>query len=174
MCGEHISVSGFAPAVMGSSPHVRGALRILRNTGLTLGIIPACAGSTSRTFDVEYLDGDHPRMCGEHDAIAYLTMALAGSSPHVRGAPIAVPRTHARCGIIPACAGSTSSCMDCIRSIRDHPRMCGEHCRGVLHGRPSKGSSPHVRGALHFDRPVADRAGIIPACAGSTSFPLSR
>ena len=50
----------------------------------------------------------------------------------------------------------------------DHPRIRGEHCSGAPIIRPSRGSSPHTRGA-----PVGLVAGdggvrIIPAYAGST------
>ena len=46
--------------------------------------------------------------------------------------------------------------------------MCGEHacCRRLC--RLSRGSSPHVRGALARFSYTVDRTGIIPACAGST------
>ena len=57
-------------------------------------------------------------------------------------------------------------------SLRDHPRMCGEHSHGGPGNGPNLGSSPHVRGALvfHVQRLIA--FGIIPACAGST-YPSS-
>ena len=57
--------------------------------------------------------------------------------------------------------------MFCKRN-RDHPRMCGEHqVRDTLYG-TTQGSSPHVRGARGIDGGGRRRAGIIPACAGST------
>ena len=48
--------------------------------------------------------------------------------------------------------------------------MCGEHLSESHKGKPSPGSSPHVRGARV--RVFADGldGGIIPACAGSTCF----
>ena len=140
------------------------------DSGSEIGIIPACAGSTS-----------DDREC---------TYSYSGSSPHARGAPL--PRSHtctsaldhprmrgehwcryvvlvAPPGIIPACAGSTqyytaqrftrsgssphargarsTRASSCTRS-RDHPRMRGEHKSHLL---------------------LLDvRHGIIPACAGST------
>ena len=47
MCGEHITPNPFANAVLGSSPHVRGALIQGIVLHCPLGIIPACAGSTA-------------------------------------------------------------------------------------------------------------------------------
>ena len=45
--GEHISCSRFVPAIMGSSPHTRGARAGSSCASLTRRIIPAYAGSTA-------------------------------------------------------------------------------------------------------------------------------
>ena len=93
---------------------------------------------------------DHPRMCGEHWNQSRWKMPFLGSSPHVRGAPAVDDR-------------KTSP-------DRDHPRMCGEHRHPLFVTEADMGSSPHVRGAhLAGEHSVLD-SGIIPACAGSTSF----
>ena len=148
MCGEHAMKTQSGTWKPGSSPHVRGAPQgqAYRRTGF--GIIPACAGSTICKETVRIWRRDHPRMCGEHAGVFGHLFAFPGSSPHVRGAPRGIRRQPRAVGIIPACAGSTSPLALKSGRARDHPRMCGEHCRGVVHGRPSKGSSPHVRGAL--------------------------
>ena len=66
MCGEHKPSRMSMGVASGSSPHVRGTLRIELTSSLTTGIIPACAGNTHRhPHDDPYLR-DHPRMCGEH------------------------------------------------------------------------------------------------------------
>ena len=49
MCGEHNRGSSFGQSHKGSSPHVRGARQSRSLINLSLGIIPACAGSTSET-----------------------------------------------------------------------------------------------------------------------------
>ena len=46
--------------------------------------------------------------------------------------------------------------------------MCGEHIRDCASSLVRLGSSPHVRGALLQRQRHRIRAGIIPACAGST------
>ena len=46
MCGEHLSATTLRHVKEGSSPHVRGALDLVRMPLRGLGIIPACAGST--------------------------------------------------------------------------------------------------------------------------------
>ena len=51
----------------------------------------------------------------------------AGSSPHTRGAPLAL-RDQVRAGrIIPAYAGSTLYGMSILVHLSDHPRIRGEH-----------------------------------------------
>ena len=86
MCGEHKMASLPKGAVLGSSPHVRGARGARSDTVLQLGIIPACAGSTMVASHSGFGSGDHPRMCGEHPKITASALGSPGSSPHVRGA----------------------------------------------------------------------------------------
>ena len=46
MCGEHLLVALLLSLLVGSSPHVRGALVDSEKVDDEAGIIPACAGST--------------------------------------------------------------------------------------------------------------------------------
>ena len=91
----------------GSSPHTRGAPKPRVGIEVAYGIIPAYAGST----EANSLDGqtmaDHPRIRGEHQAMATSTTTTNGSSPHTRGARADEPRHRRRKRIIPAYAGST-------------------------------------------------------------------
>ena len=77
-------------------------------------------------------------------------------------------RIWSRYGIIPACAGNTSTC--CCKSERtwDHPRMRGEHSSIVNSTYSGMGSSPHARGTPVLAWRESRDAGIIPACAGNT------
>ena len=169
MRGEH-SQQVFCPSPLrGSSPHARGARAAGTAGEVQVGIIPACAGSTSSAILISFSSRDHPRMRGEH-ALSLLGLPhIAGSSPHARGAPIPEGESFLLCGIIPACAGSTwcYQC-DCAKS-GDHPRMRGEHVGRMNDLMQTQGSSPHARGAPRRCRGRPRRAGIIPACAGSTS-----
>ena len=168
MCGEH-ELGDFAAFLdQGSSPHVRGARRRQQDHPGSQGIIPACAGSTSRPPDLHTVPRDHPRMCGEHPLVTSSASPSAGSSPHVRGARFIKSATQDAVGIIPACAGSTVEQLFLTTVIGDHPRMCGEHRTGRPYFAIVQGSSPHVRGALLHLRVDARDRGIIPACAGST------
>ena len=133
------------------------------------GIIPAYAGNTMDYINTTTINGDHPRVCGEHSRTCRGLLVCSGSSPRMRG-------THTyrleRCrilGIIPAYAGNTRTVLSRFRRIWDHPRVCGEHtcCRAV--NMLCEGSSPRMRGT-HIVRIVGDaNLGIIPAYAGNTS-----
>ena len=168
MCGEHISTVGCHDVKAGSSPHVRGARGLLLPRGIVLGIIPACAGSTSYLAAIFHLPRDHPRMCGEHRNIIACICVSLGSSPHVRGAQKHCRHRRGVPGIIPACAGSTSTPTTRNPTQWDHPRMCGEHGAIAQQAQGQQGSSPHVRGAHLAAHNFAKTDGIIPACAGST------
>ena len=93
---------------------------------------------------------DHPRIRGEHDQTDHDTDLD--------------PR------IIPAYAGSTSSCHPYTCAPADHPRIRGEH--GLLgHAHLSaQGSSPHTRGAQRQLCQLECVLRIIPAYAGSTGL----
>ena len=92
----------------------------------------------------------------------------------MRGAHSTVLDAVALEGIIPAYAGSTEHPHGCLREVRDHPRVCGEHAAIVLASLPSSGSSPRMRGAPQPQYQLPWSAGIIPAYAGSTTrHPLS-
>ena len=107
-------------------------------------------------------------MCGEHRNIIACICVSLGSSPHVRGAQKHCRHRRGVPGIIPACAGSTSTPTTRNPTQWDHPRMCGEHRSGFNALFFLTGSSPHVRGARK-DSPLRRcHSGIIPACAGST------
>ena len=168
MCGEHQNASRLSHGPLGSSPHVRGALRPSATIGLGCGIIPACAGSTLFCHRFFGRFRDHPRMCGEHLPESAICGHSRGSSPHVRGAQNLLPIMQDLDGIIPACAGSTTGVAASAKVTRDHPRMCGEHGRLATMPCRSPGSSPHVRGARAGRLCGVPRSGIIPACAGST------
>ena len=127
MCGEHLAHMVCVLSDLGSSPHVRGALLQRQWLDIRAGIIPACAGSTHMDNDLNNMGRDHPRMCGEHGTKCWRRRTAQGSSPHVRGARALLTFVAISTGIIPACAGSTSSISSLTCGSRDHPRMCGEH-----------------------------------------------
>ena len=132
-------------------------------------IIPAYAGNTRTPTEPATSSRDHPRVCGEHavreDEIAF----RRGSSPRMRGTPVASVTIRSMAGIIPAYAGNTHVWPTRPASDRDHPRVCGEHSALCISSSISWGSSPRMRGTqclMHF---VLHLLGIIPAYAGNTT-----
>ena len=105
--GEHILGALALATCWGSSPRARGAHRVSLLGTPSLGIIPACAGSTRIGPQRAGRPGDHPRVRGEHIPGHCLS-----------------PRPD---WIIPACAGSTHPYRARSRVRRDHPRVRGEH-----------------------------------------------
>ena len=168
MRGEHYQPAGIVHADEGSSPHARGA-RALRSGGAGVTrLIPACAGSTRARSQHGRRRTAHPRMRGEHHRRADRTFGAGGSSPHARGARWDRRPRRAAQGLIPACAGSTSSGRAGRSAARAHPRMRGEHATIAAGTVIVRGSSPHARGAPRGVLPGGARRGLIPACAGST------
>ena len=152
---------------------MRGAPRGLVVLGRHLGIIPACAGSTTRASSCGSRYRDHPRLCGEHRRSSDTARDPAGSSPLVRGALQQLVDGREARRIIPACAGSTSSHSTPSVRWQDYPRLCGEHLSHEYTGLAWLGSSPLVRGALTTGINSTGVVGIIPACAGSTRVPTT-
>ena len=146
--GEHDVFKRVRDGQVGSSPHTRGALLLVRLSGKPTRIIPAYAGSTIST-------SPGPTV-------------TVGSSPHTRGALRRVLPLVLATGIIPAYAGSTRSGTWRTGSAWDHPRIRGEHWPMVAMSRLDVGSSPHTRGAPRCFRLCKLDEGIIPAYAGST------
>ena len=167
--GEHALRATETGPLLGSSPHTRGALRVLDGLAFEQGIIPAYAGSTTTKLPRECMRSDHPRIRGEHSASWLAAVPPFGSSPHTRGAPSLPRGISIRRRIIPAYAGSTGVVLLRVASLSDHPRIRGEHSVPLAPPRALPGSSPHTRGAPSVFPPLSRAWRIIPAYAGSTS-----
>ena len=131
------------------------------------GIIPARAGSRTRTATPSCPTRDHPRACGEQLAGGIAALTRLGSSPRVRGAGQGAKAPRHLLGIIPARAGSRRSAVTSATSSRDHPRACGEQGLSLPRIARQKGSSPRVWGAADGRLVRSVIGGIIPARAGS-------
>ncbi len=148
-CGEHPDSTCGCCARTGSSPRVRGTLRVGTTLNVSGRFIPARAGNTMSRVTSSSPLAVHPRACGEHPDQEIDDDIHDGSSPRVRG-------TRFRGG--PGC---------CRAAV--HPRACGEHkSASALYFR-KYGSSPRVRGtqlgADHKERVLR----FIPARAGNTA-----
>ncbi len=148
MRGEHPCVRPWCGHPEGSSPHARGAPFVATPDKVS--------------------GGAHPRMRGEHFRFSQSVHVVPGSSPHARGAPGLSHRAGVELGLIPACAGSTSSLSGSRWCWWAHPRMRGEHSLDQLAVMVMRGSSPHARGARSCTLAPLTTIRLIPACAGST------
>ena len=86
---------------------MRGSLLLISYSQPLVGIIPASAGLTSDAAFVVDDGKDHPRECGAHLYTADIKQPEMGSSPRVRGSPLAIITRRIAPGIIPASAGLT-------------------------------------------------------------------
>ena len=135
-----------------------------------MGIIPACAGNTLYDRNLSHWSRDHPRMRGEHERPRVPCRECEGSSPHARGTQVPQFIGLYDSGIIPACAGNTAESDLSNNCVWDHPRMRGEHIKGIRILWGILGSSPHARGTHIAEHSDPLGTGIIPACAGNTVF----
>ncbi len=171
MRGEQCSSSRTRRTWVGSSPHARGAADPLSPDLCSGGVIPACAGSSRPCSTVMSRPWGHPRMRGEQVFMDSCRVPIAGSSPHARGAVVTPLNVPGGTGVIPACAGSSATATTGSGRGRGHPRMRGEQHGGRGERVPPVGSSPHARGAEGQANCFRRRAGVIPACAGSSEAP---
>ena len=151
----------------GSSPRVRGTVRVRGGLGQRFRFIPACAGNgpilpwSGRCAPV------HPRVCGERPLHIYEVLLRSGSSPRVRGTGQTLLKAKAQARFIPACAGNGASvaAMGALAygssprvrgtvavprlpaaSTLVHPRVCGERSRSRGCRRPARWFIPACAG----------------------------
>ena len=167
-CGEHALADGAPTGSVGSSPRLRGTPPFLLDPLVMHGIIPALAGNTPPNCRRRPRWWDHPRACGEHGLKLTTGGLVAGSSPRLRGTRFRLPPGPACRGIIPALAGNTDDEASLLRSLRDHPRACGEHFTPAGGVQYDRGSSPRLRGTRDGAAGRYSHCGIIPALAGNT------
>ncbi len=85
MCGDYLKLDRANVQDGGSPLHVRGLQRGNDLRGKTVGITPACAGTTNQDLPACGRCGDHPCMCGDYHWTDCRGIFLSGSPLHVRG-----------------------------------------------------------------------------------------
>ena len=134
-----------------------------------LRITPAHAGTTYMRICLMADYEDHPRSCGNHENKFKLVTNIVGSPPLMREPPRRVTSTCSKDGITPAHAGTTLIVTNCLISLQDHPRSCGNHRLLCKKNKQPDGSPPLMR---EPPEPCAFRGnffGITPAHAGTTN-----
>ena len=104
-CGEKYATSRPAAISRGSPPHMQGKVRRQRMPARARRITPACAGKRGTWSGGGCRPRDHPRTCGEKTSFRWVTSAIIGSPPHVRGKEVLGLVVGAVLGITPAHAG---------------------------------------------------------------------
>ena len=167
-CGEHSKSGSESRLNCGSSPRMRGTLVLMGAPPQPGRFIPAHAGNTPHRQPAGEKLTVHPRACGEHSVGDPDRVRERGSSPRMRGTRSAPPDPALASRFIPAHAGNTQSRRSGKTRPPVHPRACGEHSDGQIHGNRGHGSSPRMRGtrALIGDR--CELVRFIPAHAGNT------
>ena len=169
MCGE-LAIEAIAREVAGgSSPRVRGTRQAGGERGRDQWFIPACAGNSPRPSARRPAGSVHPRVCGELCITISAVIRVVGSSPRVRGTPLARPVRERGERFIPACAGNSAESAGRRRNRPVHPRVCGELGSTTICCATTAGSSPRVRGTPGAAAPAARPARFIPACAGNSN-----
>ena len=173
-CGENLIIPDTHATYTGSSPRVRGKPGRCFASCSHERLIPACAGKTQIPSYARIAFQAHPRVCGENLAQNSPFSKATGSSPRVRGKQARNDRNRPRRGLIPACAGKTGRPGYRFLWRRAHPRVCGENSTQDKTTPVKTGSSPRVRGKPLEDLKQLHKDGLIPACAGKTSWSLQR
>ena len=168
MCGEKALSTFSSRKNSGSPPRMRGKVQPDADGCRPPRITPAYAGKRQRRATACTWLRDHPRVCGEKDAICKSCPARQGSPSRMRG-KAGWPLCGLPCiGITPAYAGKSQPWRSYSQRRWDHPRVCGEKRPAVDGKRPLRGSPPHVRGKVKDPVPVSALVGITPACAGKS------
>ena len=166
VCGEQSKAAFSAARIWGSPPRVRGTAPrngakhltaritpacagnsyITNRIRTAIRITPACAGNSSVSPPCAACRRDHPRVCGEQRYFPITLSISPGSPPRVRGTASIFWRRLPGSRITPACAGNSRFKSLRRRSLRDHPRVCGEQNLPGSLRLTRKGSPPRVRG----------------------------
>ena len=128
VCGEKCGNFDRDGLVTGSPPRVRGKVQGRYKNDVNFRITPACAGKSMHTLLTSAAVRDHPRVCGEKEAVGQHQCRIGGSPPRVRGKVISTIVFNGIPGITPACAGKSLRRLLEPHLHEDHPRVCGEKC----------------------------------------------
>ncbi len=166
--GDHFLAVCVLWCLAGSSPPARGPLSWLMGRSARLRLIPACAGTTRSHTGECRREWAHPRLRGDHLNIVAVPFYVCGSSPPARGPPGMPVSVLLSRGLIPACAGTTSTFFPGSPRGPAHPRLRGDHRNKLKPVEFDGGSSPPARGPQAASPSGEWVAGLIPACAGTT------
>ena len=145
-CGEKDLGRMVECGKQGSPPPMRGKARRASCVQAAAGITPAHAGKRSSLARLQVVIQDHPRPCGEKRKRKAKNHIFLGSPPPMRGKDIQNIGCIFEHRITPAHAGKSYGGTKSTKTIKDHPRPCGE--KALYGGRAKRhlGSPPPMRG----------------------------
>mgnify|MGYP004463998303 CR=1 FL=1 len=130
LCGEKEVLRVEETETEGSPPPMRGKVQPLADGCMQARITPAYAGKSSKITSIFFMIKDHPRLCGEKGVLFMVENLLVGSPPPMRGKGKFSICLYRSFGITPAYAGKRIQRIEDEKVEKDHPRLCGEKCRG--------------------------------------------
>ena len=146
VCGEKKRKGENNGTHLGSPPRMRGKAQGALDGTETDRITPAYAGKSAGMKGALSYTEDHPRVCGEKPARQVFFRAYPGSPPRMRGKDLKRNTKKLRTRITPAYAGKRPCGFCPVRSLRDHPRVCGEKPWLISFQLVDMGSPPRMRG----------------------------
>ena len=165
-CGENCHDLWGWCGLAGTSPRMRGKLRVAGIEQGPLRNIPAHAGKTVGAGGGDLRCPEHPRACGENGLTLSTLRSNLGTSPRMRGKPRTTIPTNCARGNIPAHAGKTGPSGTNPFDWSEHPRACGENVIVCYATGCILGTSPRMRGkqqlvsyTVRFDRNIPAHAG---------------
>ena len=135
-------------------------------------ITPAHAGKSVCAPPLRCIRRDHPRACGEKRERRRTGAVGAGSPPRMRGKDKRHDGQNGYQGITPAHAGKSLPAFPDGVCNGDHPRACGEKFCDTVVDCIKLGSPPRMRGKVRSAGQDSGPAGITPAHAGKSNFPV--
>ena len=166
-CGEQAIGRIRDRLTTGSSPRLRGTVKIGMEKYGAIRFIPAPAGNRGASEVPLELVAVHPRACGEQLTPLGPTALQIGSSPRLRGT-VGSREPHVPLDrFIPAPAGNRGRPGRLRQREPVHPRACGEQTPVRSSNGKIAGSSPRLRGTAVLRLRVAMVPRFIPAPAGN-------
>ena len=149
LCGEKFLSALALDLPKGSPPPMRGKESYCIAKSIRMRITPAYAGKSHPLLPPPF-----------HDV---------GSPPPMRGKVVRLLNDRKGLRITPAYAGKSRKRRSCSRSLKDHPRLCGEKISLRVFAVPLLGSPPPMRGKGTLRSNVEHTNGITPAYAGKSA-----
>ena len=126
VCGELADHPISAAGLDGSSPRLRGTLRLPVWRCSSERFIPASAGNSKSARSSLERQPVHPRVCGELGSWHSIFTVRHGSSPRLRGTRSVGGSGSGIERFIPASAGNSKEPRTGQMRMTVHPRVCGE------------------------------------------------